>query len=86
MVLEGWIDSGFSAGSAVQALLTGLDTYPVATFDADHLLDHRARRPCPVVRVARHRLLLPVRPSVRPEARTGSFGPTALVLRWFPFE
>lgn len=45
MVLEGWIDSGFSAGSAVQALLTGLDTYPVATFDADHLLDHRARRP-----------------------------------------
>lgn len=45
MVLEGWIDSGFSAGSAIQTLLSGLDTYPVASFDADALLDHRARRP-----------------------------------------
>lgn len=45
MVLEGWIDSGFSAGSAIQTVLAGLDSYPVATFDADALLDHRARRP-----------------------------------------
>jgi len=45
MVLEGWIDAGFAAGTAVQTLLEGLDTYPVATFDADQLLDHRARRP-----------------------------------------
>ncbi len=45
MVLEGWIDAGYAAGTAIQTLLHGLDTYPVATFDADQLLDHRARRP-----------------------------------------
>lgn len=45
VVLEGWIDAGYAAGSAAQTLLGGLDTYPVATFDADQLLDHRARRP-----------------------------------------
>lgn len=45
VVLEGWIDAGYAAGTAVQTLLQGLDTYPVATFDADQLLDHRARRP-----------------------------------------
>lgn len=45
MVLEGWIDAGFAAGTAAQTLLERLDTYPVATFDADQLLDHRARRP-----------------------------------------
>ena len=45
MVLEGWIDSGYSAGAAAQTLLKGLDTFPVATFDTDALLDHRARRP-----------------------------------------
>jgi hypothetical protein len=45
MVLEGWIDSGHAAGAAAQTLLTNLDTFPVATFDTDALLDHRARRP-----------------------------------------
>lgn len=45
VVLEGWIDAGYAAGTAIQTLLEGLDTYPVATFDADRLLDHRARRP-----------------------------------------
>lgn len=45
MVLDGWIDAGFAASTAVQTLLQGLDTYPIATFDADRLLDHRARRP-----------------------------------------
>lgn len=45
VVLEGWIDAGFAAGAAVQTLMDGLDTYPVASFDADSLLDHRARRP-----------------------------------------
>ena len=45
MVLEGWIDAGYAATTAAQVLLNGLDTYPVATFDADVLLDHRARRP-----------------------------------------
>lgn len=45
IVLEGWIDAGYAAATAAQTLLQGLDTYPVATFDADSLLDHRARRP-----------------------------------------
>jgi hypothetical protein len=45
MVLEGWIDAGYAAATAAQTLLSGLDTYPVATFDTDALLDHRARRP-----------------------------------------
>ena len=45
MVLDGWIDAGYAAGTAMQTLLQNLDTYPVASFDADALLDHRARRP-----------------------------------------
>ena len=45
MVLDGWIDAGYAAGTAVQTILTNTDTYPVATYDADALLDHRARRP-----------------------------------------
>lgn len=43
--LEGWIDSGFAANNAAATLLAELRTYPVATFDADELLDHRSRRP-----------------------------------------
>ncbi|MCB1038818.1 MAG: PAC2 family protein, partial [Acidimicrobiales bacterium] len=45
MVLEGWIDAGYAATTAAQTLLAGVDSYPVATFDTDALLDHRARRP-----------------------------------------
>lgn len=45
VVLEGWIDAGMAAGTAVQTLLHELDSYPVAEFDADQLLDFRARRP-----------------------------------------
>jgi len=43
--LEGWIDAGLGAANAMSALLTGADAETVATFDADRLLDHRARRP-----------------------------------------
>lgn len=45
MALDGWIDAGFGAANAVSTLLGSLDTYPIVTFDADQLLDHRARRP-----------------------------------------
>ena len=45
MALDGWIDAGFGAANSIATLLATLDTYPVATFDADQLLDHRARRP-----------------------------------------
>ena len=39
MVLEGWIDAGYAATTAAQTLLNGIDSYPVATFDTDALLD-----------------------------------------------
>lgn len=45
MALEGWIDAGMAASNALSTLLAQLDTETVATFDADELLDHRARRP-----------------------------------------
>lgn len=45
MALDGWIDAGGSAAGAMTALLSATDAAPVATFDADRLLDHRARRP-----------------------------------------
>ena len=45
VTLEGWIDAGLGAAAAVAALLGAVPTELVATFDADNLLDHRARRP-----------------------------------------
>ncbi len=45
VALEGWIDAGMAASGAASTLLSELDTEVVATFDADELLDHRARRP-----------------------------------------
>ena len=47
--IEGWIDAGLGASNAIAALLAGVTTEPVATFDVDTLLDHRARRP--IVRI-----------------------------------
>lgn len=43
--LEGWIDAGFGAARAVEVLVGQSETTHVATFDADSLLDFRARRP-----------------------------------------
>ncbi|HNI34368.1 MAG TPA: PAC2 family protein [Microthrixaceae bacterium] len=45
LALEGWIDAGMAAAGAMTAILDGIDTEPLATFDTDVLLDHRARRP-----------------------------------------
>jgi len=45
VALEGWIDAGMAASNAASTLLGELETEPVATFNADELLDHRARRP-----------------------------------------
>ncbi len=45
VALDGWIDAGFAAGQAVAALLEQSDALHIATFDADRLLDFRARRP-----------------------------------------
>jgi proteasome assembly chaperone (PAC2) family protein len=47
--MEGWIDAGLGAATAMATLLGSVTTEPVATFDVDTLLDHRARRP--IVRI-----------------------------------
>lgn len=43
--LDGWIDAGFAANTAIGHLLEVMDTSLVATWDADVLIDHRSRRP-----------------------------------------
>ena len=45
MAPDGWIDAGLGGATALGALLAAVETEVVATFDADDLLDHRARRP-----------------------------------------
>ncbi len=45
MVLKGWIDAGLGADGAADVLLAELECHTVARFDADALLDWRARRP-----------------------------------------
>ncbi|MGH9030321.1 MAG: proteasome assembly chaperone family protein [Acidimicrobiales bacterium] len=49
--LEGWVDAGLGADSAISALLAASPTELVATFDGETLIDQRARRP--VVHIAR---------------------------------
>ena len=43
--LEGWVDAGLGASTAVNSLVTATSATTVVTFDADQLLDQRARRP-----------------------------------------
>ncbi|MBA3652708.1 MAG: PAC2 family protein [Actinobacteria bacterium] len=45
MCLEGWVDAGLGAAAAMATLLSQAATDAVATFDADELIDRRARRP-----------------------------------------
>lgn len=45
MALEGWVDAGLAAASAANILRASLPHQLLATFDADQLIDHRARRP-----------------------------------------
>ncbi len=45
MVLKGWIDAGLGADGAADVLTDQLERHTVARFDADALLDWRARRP-----------------------------------------
>jgi proteasome assembly chaperone (PAC2) family protein len=45
MALEGWVDAGLAATTAATALRDGLTHELLADFDADALIDHRARRP-----------------------------------------
>lgn len=45
MVLKGWIDAGLGADGAADILIDKLERRTIARFDADALLDWRARRP-----------------------------------------
>jgi proteasome assembly chaperone (PAC2) family protein len=45
VALEGWIDAAGAAGQAMETIVAQCDPVQVATFDADALLDFRARRP-----------------------------------------
>lgn len=45
VALEGWIDAGLAAQTAWSALSDAIPTEVVATFDAEELIDFRARRP-----------------------------------------
>jgi proteasome assembly chaperone (PAC2) family protein len=45
MVLKGWIDAGLGADGAADVLIDKLERHTIARFDADALLDWRARRP-----------------------------------------
>ncbi len=45
VALEGWVDAGLGASTAIAALLSESPTEAVVTFDGDHFLDQRARRP-----------------------------------------
>ena len=45
VVLDGWIDAGFAAATAVAAILAEMKTETYAKFAVDDLVDQRARRP-----------------------------------------
>jgi len=45
VALEGWVDAGLGATAAVASLLGHGRTEPVVTFNGEHFLDQRARRP-----------------------------------------
>jgi len=45
MCLEGWIDAGLGGAAALAAVVGGRATERVVVWDADEVIDHRARRP-----------------------------------------
>jgi hypothetical protein len=45
VTLDGWVDAGLGAAAAVAELMEASTTTPVGTFDAELLIDQRARRP-----------------------------------------
>ena len=47
--LEGWIDAGLGASTAMSTLLSTIPTEVLATFDTEYFIDQRSRRP--VVRI-----------------------------------
>jgi predicted ATP-grasp superfamily ATP-dependent carboligase len=76
--LEGWIDAGLAASAAVAHLLSSMPHDLVATFDADELIDYRARRPTlRIVNGVDEDLRWP---EIRLHAATNRTGRTVLIL------
>lgn len=76
--MEGWIDAGLAAGSAVTHLLNAMPHELVATFDSDELIDFRARRPTlRIVNGVDEELRWP---QIRLHAATNRTGRTVLIL------
>ena len=45
IALEGWIDAGLGASTAISTMLSTIPTEVLATFDTEYFIDQRARRP-----------------------------------------
>lgn len=45
LAMDGWVDAGSGTAQARAALLEQIDTHRIGSFDADALIDYRARRP-----------------------------------------
>jgi len=45
VALEGWVDAGLGATTSIASLLGANETEPLVTFNGEHFLDQRARRP-----------------------------------------
>src|SRR5262245_47870779 len=45
VALEGWIDAGFAAATAMAHIAEQVGATPFARFDAEQLVDYRSRRP-----------------------------------------
>lgn len=78
VALEGWIDSGMGAATAMSVLLSATDAEPIAQFDTDRLLDHRARRP--IVHLVNGLITGLTWPSIELRAGTDSDGRDVLFL------
>ena len=53
VALDGWVDAGYGMRNAAEIMVRPDDDRLVASFDADLLVDHRARRPTMTVRDGR---------------------------------
>ena len=90
MAMEGWIDAGVGSATAVAHLLASMPHQLVATFDADELVDFRARRP--TLRIVNGVDTELTWPEIRVNAATNRTGRSVLLLtgpepdmRWHAF-
>ena len=78
VALEGWIDAGVAAAGAISTIISSIEGTTIATWDADRIIDHRARRP--VMQIVNGVITNLEWPSTRLFAGTDSSGHDMLVL------